>query len=131
LEYLGLNDLNDLPGMEELEALLEKEEYGEETGNDIAKPEQDSAEPSQATTETANDDAGPSGEGMETTSDGVESADDSTESIDDVTAPEESPPQDIEPLYTRITRNEFNRQPEEKSSNSEQELPDEEKKYSE
>lgn len=37
LEYLGLNDLNDLPGLEELEALLEKEEYGEETTGEFEK----------------------------------------------------------------------------------------------
>jgi segregation and condensation protein B len=38
LEYLGLNDVNDLPASEELEALLEKEEYGEEAGIGIETP---------------------------------------------------------------------------------------------
>ncbi|MFH1754175.1 MAG: SMC-Scp complex subunit ScpB [Candidatus Latescibacterota bacterium] len=37
LEYLGLNDLSDLPGLEELEALLEKEEYGEAWGGQLTK----------------------------------------------------------------------------------------------
>ncbi len=38
LEYLGLNDLKDLPSLEELESMLEREEFGEEqTGGETTK----------------------------------------------------------------------------------------------
>jgi segregation and condensation protein B len=152
LEYLGLNDLNDLPGLEELEALLEKEEYGEEPAIDIERPEQDAVESMQGDMETADDATAPEQDTVESTDDATELPHDTVESLDDAaelphdtvestdielvtmedaTAPRESPAQEDPPPYTQVTHDEFNRQPEETNNISEEEIPDEEKKYSE
>jgi segregation and condensation protein B len=106
LEYLGLNDLTDLPGLEELEALLEKEEYRAETEIEPEKSAEHAALPA---------------------ADAAESSLDAVESAVEAEAAEEPLLQEENNLHVEVAHDEINQEAKGTNQSSNEEPPNEEK----